>query len=446
MKMKKKGNIIISILFIILVSFIGLSLLTHTIIHTKITRARTKKILETDNIHQNLIQYLHNFREKIFQENLQNFKNPEIDYFNNTNFPDFKNNNILIKNSFKYISTPKKYYKKIKVNDNLLATSERNSLCLSSNAIIKIISGKIPFTLIPFFINKEVDIPKDVFMQENNIKSKKHENLLVNNSKTEFNVSEFLLNSLKIKGNILSWRNVREKFGFEISDEPIDEGIYILSEDDVVESIFVQGNVEKIIFSIQDNIQIIQIIKEGNSYEINYTPNDTYFICWDNTIDEQSIFKEKIIINGNIGSIEQKNEAGFLEDSNIKVFSSGTTIIKTSLKTKNFDSKKTKLTNLTLISSFNALYNQANPKSNIIVDTQNKTEIHASIIINGKFTNKSQDLKLSGSLFAKDLENKGIIEIEHLNSKFDSGNYYRTKDFKYLKEFFIDSIEEIYYE
>ncbi len=283
-------------------------------------------------------------------------------------------------------------------------------------------------------------------MQENNIKSKKHENLIVNNSKTEFNVSEFLINSLKIKGNILSWRNVREKFGFELSDEPIDEGIYILSEDDIVESIFVQGNVERMIFSIQDNIQNIQIIKEGNNYEINYIPNDTYFICWDNTIDDQSIFKEKIIVNGDIGSIEQKDETGFLEDSNIKLFSSGTTIIKTSLKTKNFDSKKTKLTNLTLISSFNALSNSVNPKSNIIVDAQNETEIHASIIINGKFTNKTQDLKLSGSLFAKDLENKGLIEIEHSNSKFDSGNYFRTIDFKYLKEFFIDSIEEIYYE
>ena len=446
MKMKKKGNIIISTLFIILVSFIGLSLLTHTIIHTKIIRARTKKIFETDNIYQNLIQYLHSFREKIFQENLQNFKNPEIDYFNKINFPNSKTNNVLIKNSFKYLSIPKKYYKKIRITNNLVASSEKNNYGLSSNAIIKLLSGKIPFTLMPIFINKKIDIPKDVFMQENNIRSKNHENLIVNNSKTDFNVSEFLLNSLKITGNVLSWRNVRKKFGFEISDEPIDEGIYILSEDDNVESIFIQGNVERVIFSIQDNIQIIQIIKGGNSHEVNYIPNDTYFICWDNTIDDQSIFKEKIIINGNIGSIEQKDEAGFLEDSNIKLFSSGTSIIKTSLKTKNFDSKKTKLTNLTLISSFNTLFNSANPESNIIVDAQNETEIHASIIINGKFTNKSQGLKLSGSLFAKNLENKGLIEIENSNSKFDSGNYFRTIDFKYIKEFFIDSIEEIYYE
>ncbi len=444
--MKKKGNIIISILFIILISFIGLNLLTHSIIHNKIIGARTKKILVIDNIYQNLIQYLHNFREKIFQENLQNFQNPEIDYFNNTNFPDSKYNNILIKNSFNYISIPKEYYEKIRVTNNLVASSEKNNYCLSSNAIIKLLSGEIPLILMPFFINKEIDIPKDAFMQKNNIISKNGENLIVNNIETEFNVSGFLLNSMKISGNVLSWRNIREKFGFEISDEPIKDGIYILSEDDIVESIFIQGDVERVIFSIQDNIQIIRIIKGGNSYEMRYIPNDTYFICWDNTIDNQSVFKEKIIINGNILSVEQEDKTAFVEDSNIKLFSSGTIKIRTSLETKNFDSKKIKLTNLTLISSFNSLFNPANSKSNIIVDAQDETKIQASIIVNGKFTNRNQDLKLSGSLFAKDLENKGYIEIEQSNSKFDSGNYFRTKDFKYLKEFLIDSIEEIYYE
>jgi hypothetical protein len=298
----------------------------------------------------------------------------------------------------------------------------------------------------PLFINKKVDIPNDVFMQKNNIISKNDENLIVNDIETEFNVSGFLLDSMKISGNTLSWRNIREKFGFEISDEPIKEGIYILSEDDIVESIFIQGDVERVIFSIQDNIQIIRIIKGGNSYEMRYIPNDTYFTCWDNTIDNQSIFKEKIIINGNILSVEQEDKTAFIEDSNIKLFSSGTIKIKTSLETKNFDSKKIKLTNLTLINSFNAIFNPTNSKSNIIVDTQDETKIQASIITSGKFTNSNQDLKLSGSLFAKDLENKGCIEIEQSNSKFDSGNYFRTKDFKYLKEFLIDSIEEIYYE
>ncbi len=444
--MKKKGNIIISILFIILISFIGLNLLTHSIIHNKIIGARTKKILVIDNIYQNLIQYLHNFREKIFQENLQNFQNPEIDYFNNTNFPDSKYNNILIKNSFNYISIPKEYYEKIRVTNNLVASSGKNNYCLSSNTIIKLLSGEIPLILMPFFINKEVDIPKDVFMQKNNIISKNGENLIVNNIETEFNVSGFLLDSMKISGDVLSWRNIREKFGFEVSDEPIKDGIYILLEDDIVESIFIQGDVERVIFSIQDNIQIIRIIKGGNSYEMRYIPNDTYFICWDNTIDNQSVFKEKIIINGNILSVEQEDKTAFVEDSNIKLFSSGTIRIRTSLETKNFDSKKIKLTNLTLISSFNVLFNPANSKSNIIVDAQDETKIQASIIVSGKFTNRNQDLKLSGSLFAKDLENKGCIEIEQSNSKFDSGNYFRTKDFKYLKEFLIDSIEEIYYE
>jgi len=444
--MKKKGNIIISVLFIILISFIGLNLLTHSIIHNKIIGARIKKILVTDNIYQNLIQYLHNFREKIFQENLQNFQNPEIDYFNNTNFPDSKYNNILIKNTFNYISIPKEYYEKIRVTNNLVASSEKNNYCLSSNAIIKLLSGKIPVILMPFFINKEVDIPKDVFMQKNNIISKNGENLIVNNIETEFDVSGFLLDSMKISGGVLSWRNIREKFGFEVSDEPIKDGIYILLEDDIVESIFIQGDVERVIFSIQDNIQIIRIIKGGNSYEMRYIPNDTYFTCWDNKIDNQSVFKEKIIINGNILSVEQEDKTAFVEDSNIKLFSSGTIKIRTSLETKNFDSKKIKLTNLTLISSFNALFNPANSKSNIIVDAQDETKIQASIIVSGKFTNRNQDLKLSGSLFAKDLENKGCIEIEQSNSKFDSGNYFRTKDFKYLKEFLIDSIEEIYYE
>ncbi len=443
--MKSNGNIIISILFVLLISFLGLSLLSFSIFHTWIRGARTQKISETGRMHQELIYYLHHFREKILKKNLRDFHQPEIDYFNNEYFPNIKSsndNNIIINNSFTHRTIQKEYYKKIRVTDTIDLSSEKNNYGIKSGVFIDILSGEIPLTFFPFFLDKTIDVPGDTFMKQNNVINRSSKNMVVDDMEIECNSSEYLSGTLDIKGKALSWAAMREKFGFEVSDEPIPEGIHLLKEDDVLKCIFIQGDVEQLIFSTEESIQNILVVKKGFPYGYHYKPGENYFVYWNNE-NEELLFKEKIVVNGNILSLEQEGSAAFTEEANITLFCSGNVTIRSSLETQNLNLKETKSTNFTMVCSGEKLFNSEELKPGITVDTEDDTVIQASIITDGKLTNKSPKLEVQGSIFCKDLQNEGVIEVTHLNSGTDCGNYFRTLDFKYINRFYVHAIEEV---
>ncbi len=443
--MKSRGNITVALAFILLMAFIGLSLLTFTLTHSKISAARAKKILETERIFQDLYYHLHHFKEKIFNEDITAFNQPELEYFNNTYFPDQQVGDSSITNSFCFIEKQEQTYKNIRIMNTIDAAAGKHNYRVRAGAEVNLLCGKIPLTAFPLFINQGIDKPVDTFLKENNIVHKPDQNVVINDMETELDVNRLLLDSLKIEGTSLTWAKIREKFGFEVSDKPIEEGIYLLVEEDRVESIFIQGDVERIIFSVQDTRQKICIMKNGIAYDLGYQPEGSYFQCWDPQIDTASIFKETIVVNGSAWSIEQSGNAAFLGNSNIKLHISGQAVITSNLQTEGFDLKKTTLNNLTLISSSKGLPGPLNPDAGISIDAdKEEVKVQAALITDGKFENRCSRADLSGSLFAKDLENNGVLEISHLNSKFDAGQYFTTTDFKYISQFSIPYIEEVY--
>ena len=443
--MKSNGNIIISILFVLLISFLGLSLLNFSIFHTWIRGARTQKISETGRMHQELIFYLHHFREEIFGKNIRDFHQPEIDYFNNEYFPNIKSsndNNIMINNSFTHRTIQKEYFKKIRVTDTIDLSSVKNNYGIKSGVFIDIVSGEIPLTFFPFFLNKTIDVPGDTFMKQNNVINRSTKNMVVDDMEVEWKSSEYISGSLDIKGKALSWAAIREKFGFEVCEEPIPDGIHLLKEDDVLKCIFIQGDVEQLIFSTQESIQNILVVKKSFPHGYHYKPGENYFVYW-NKKNEELLFKEKIVVNGNILSMEQEGSAAFTGEANITLFCSGNITIRSSLETQNLNLKKIKSTNFTMACSSENLFTGEDLKPGITVDTQDDTVIQASIITDGKLTNKSPKLEVQGSIFCKDLQNEGVIEVTHLNSKSDSETFFRTTDFKYINRFYVTAIEEV---
>jgi len=458
-KAKAEGNILISLTFVILISFTAITLLTFTVAHTRIVKARTKKLMETEKMYQDLIYYLHYFREKIFNVRIQDFNQPETDYFNGTHFPDkVTTGTHLITPSFESIEFPKQDYTKTKVFTAMDVSSylNKNNYRLYAEVTVDILSGKIPLSVFPFFLNKNVDVPVETFLKENNIINKSRKNVIVGDVETELDVSRFLLDSLKISGTVLGWREIREKVGLELSDEPIAEGIYLILDEGIVATIFIQGDIERVIFSIdsQDHMQKIRLIKETEPYEIQYKPGQDYFTCWNPLIETETMFAEKIIVNGSVWSIEQEGGAAFVASAGIVLFVSGKAVIHSNLETEtgddHFNLREIKLTTLTLTCGKEKLFEQSSGvESEIIVDTEGKTNLHTSMITSGKFTNKRAELKLSGSLYCKDLENNGTVEITHVNAAKTTGideNYFRTVDFKYINQFLITVIEEVSHE
>jgi hypothetical protein len=457
--MKDKGNILVSVIFVIFLAFVGISLLTFTIMHTRIVRARTMKLVKTDRIYQDLIYYLHYFREKIFNTKIQDFSQPEQDYFNTTYFPDIiTDNKHQIFHYFDYFEIPKAYYTKTRIIVTIDASSTTNSYCLNSEVFIDILSGKIPLTTFPFFMNIGTENPTPVdaetFLRENNVINKSNKKAVINNIEAELSIHDFLINALKITGTKLSWREIREKFGFPPSDEPIPPGIYFLVEDGDLETIFIQGDIERMIFSTQNQLQKIRLIKNTVPYELYYKPGENYFDCWDYSVAGEILYKEKIIVNGSVWSIEQEGDGAFAELSDITLLVTDKAVIRSNLETAKpyFKLRQSKLSNLKLVCGkehLEHLFDWGGTESGVVIDNVDKTDptdLQVSLIVDGKFTNKDSQLKLSGSLYCKDLENTGTIEINHTDAAVSENNYFSTMDFKYINQFLIHFIEEVYYD
>jgi hypothetical protein len=252
----------------------------------------------------------------------------------------------------------------------------------------------------------------------------------------------------------LSWREIREKFGFPPSDEPIAPGIYFLVEDGTLEAVFIQGDIERMIFSARDQLQKIRLIKNTAPYELYYKPQESYFECWDYSVSGEILYQEKIIVNGSVWSIEQESDGAFAELSDITLLVTGKAVIRSNLETAEpyLSLRQSKLSNLKLVCGkehLEHLFDCGGTESGVVIDNVDKTNptnLQVSVIVDGKFTNKDQDLKLYGSLYCKDLENTGTIEINHMDAVVPENNYFSTMEFKYINQFLIHFIEEVYYD
>lgn len=459
---KPKGNMIISLTSIVFISLLGISLLFHCITHIRIVKARNTKMKETDVLYQDMIYYLHHFRERIFQERIQDFYQPEIEFFNDTYFPDqATHNRNVIAISFKFVEFLKTGYKKTRVIAALHAHAGASSYPpphpyhLKSEVTIDILSGKIPLTFFPLLVKKNIEIPTETFLKENQIINKSRKNVVVENIETELDFSGFLMDALKFTGTVMNWRAVREQLGLESSDDPIPEGPHLVVENGVVESVVIQGDVQQMVFftDSQNLLQKIRIIQNLIPYEIHYKPGENYFLCWNHSPAGNVLFKEKILVNGDIFSIQQEGDAAFLENADIQLFVSGKIIIRSKLEreidVQPLDFENMERANLTVTAGKGEVFNRGSDRNEIIVDagTTGKTGLQVSMITAGKFTNKNPgaELKLTGSLYCTDLENHGTIEINHRQSSLakNESNYFKTVDFKTIDQFLLHFIEEV---
>ena len=443
-----------SILLVVLITFLGLGLMSFSILHTWIRGARTRKISAVVRMHPELTYYLHHFREKVFGTDLRDFAQPETEFFNPIHFPDatgVNDDRVRIKNSFAYRVFPKEGYNKIRVTDVIDVSSPEHNYGITSEVVMDMVCGRIPLVYFPFFLNTDMDIPTDVptdiptDVPGENAGSFSDGNTLIDSMEVERDTGGFLMDCLGIEGDELTWALIRMKFGFELSDEPLPNGVHLLEEDGAVRCIFIQGDVDRLVFFSEGDIQKIRFVKSGIPYEYHYKPGEDYFMHWNDLRLEQMAFDEKILVNGNIASLEQEGDAAFVSSSNITVFATGTIVIRTNLNAGS-DSKPSLFTHLTLLSCFEKLFGGEGKTPGISVEAvsiEDGAEIEVSIVTDGKVVNKNPKLKVNGSVYCGELESQGIIEVDHLNSNSDSTGFFRTLEFKYIYHFFIHSMEDI---
>lgn len=439
------GSILLAMLTFILVSFAAISLLGHVVAHQRIIKARARRADRMEPIYQELLHYLHQLKERVNNLNIQDSAEPELDIFTPEKFPDRTAGDIAITNHFSHTIDQYGSYKTIAIHDLVEAASSRHPYLFVAGFEVDILSGKIPLSLIPLYLRQHIDIPTTSFLEANNISLKSQSGAIVDDSPHTFDATAFLSGSLNIEGKMLNWQNVREQLGLEISSAPIPDGIYFFQDGRRLRTIFVQGTVRHMTLFTRHNRQFVQLEQHGTTYSFSYIPGEYAFDCWDPSLADETIFDERLIINGDCLALNQQGLAAFHPDSDLTLFVSGKTIIKSSLvaESEQLHQKKTGWTHLTIISGSHRLQTDDCGESSLIIEKEGDTILELSLMINGRATNHSRNLVLNGSLFAGQLQNNGSININHLFPQFNDDACFLTKNVTIVHKIIINYIQEI---
>ncbi len=448
-KFHPKGSIGICVLVTVLIGILCVTLMTFSVQHHQIMKARSTKISETDELYMNLVYYLHQFIQQIFKTDMTQFAKPEIEYFNKTYFPDkIINRSYPMTQAFKYKSLQQSGLLATRVFSTVTLSSNSHPFRLKAGITLCLRSGEIPVSSLPLFLKKNVGVPVETFLENNRITNKSIQDVLVNDIETTLDFSRFVKESLKITAAVMSWRDIRGRLGLPLSDDPIPEDVYIVAADGCVLSIVIQGDVERIIFSIDpiQHLQKIKIIKKSTPYEIHYKPGEKFFLSWNPSISTTNIFNEKILVNGNIWAVESEGESAFLKNAKLHVYGSGKITIHSDLKSEpaNFKPSPLPLSRFTVSCGKSELLKGGNSDVGIVVDAVPSTTIQAELITEGTFTNYCTDLNVNGSLYMQNIENNGSIQIDHpaWPGMSNETNYFHTNRYTLLDGFLIDFIEE----
>lgn len=445
--MKNNGHIALALLFVLLISIAGMGLLTHSLLHTKIGNARQKSGFQSEKLYRQLYLHLHRFLEKLNASDVNQFPAPENDFFNPENFPDVATEGCCVRGLFRiHPLEVSENFQRLRIIHDVEATISRPVRTGSAQISVDLLKGRIPLDEIPLFISGTAPENMERFLETMKIRAPRPERPVVAKPEVEFRLKAYLLDCFKIKGTALGWPEIREKLHLEISDEPIEEGLYLIQEGETVEAVFIQGDVDRLRFSIDGDKQVMTIYFHNTPYCLKYIPGQCTFETWESREESRGCFREKIMVNGNIWNLEQEGAAAFVEGARIQVLTAGKIVIRSSLNPELPVLKKITVSHIALISTAKNLVSQKEVEAGIVLNAQEDIQIHATLISAGKVINQGRKVRIDGSLYSNGIENAGIIEMHYLPGRYDSSGYFSTADFRYWKNvlvhFFMEAENE----
>jgi len=183
-----------------------------------------------------------------------------------------------------------------------------------------LVAGYLPLTLFPLLVEKKM-APEE---QSNYLQRKRIDLSLDKKtlpaikpyfSQEEIiskNILPFLEKGLKIRlfePDRINPLVLRKALGLEESRDPVPEGVYLIKDDLGLGGVFVQGNLDKLVLSIEDGYQVISFEQEDKNWELRYHPplNQTIWTTPEKSFVYDSLPNGILLINGDISSLEGKD-------------------------------------------------------------------------------------------------------------------------------------------
>ncbi len=439
--MNKKGSILLSLSFFILISLIGVQLMNSNKLHFRLNKIRKDKFFKKIEFNNKIFKFMEDIKINLFDYNISDY-NDICELIKYIAFGEdiYLDGSVNFKET-EFISDKNKILRK-KIGFYL--KNDRDYLRMFIKLIIDSVYGNSSTNNFGIILDDYSDESDSEFIKRMGINydlSTKIKRFKPND--LHFDFQNFLIDKMKIKTNNLNWELIREKLGLEKTEAPIDPGIYFSYDDNCLNFIFIQGNLDRLILSADDKFQYITLIRGREKIELKYKPDKSYL----NISDEftESNFKEIIIINGDLLSLEQINDYGLNENSNLTISVSGRLIVRSSILSKGIKFKKKNFVNLNLIVS-NRFFDYDIKEASGIFITDDVKQLDLLMISNNKIQNDSRNLLINGSLFSDELLNKGNINMNYYKSFTDFSRWFFISSKGEVFRFFIYAFEEVYYE
>ena len=441
--MNRRGNIVIAVLLVLLLSFAGLALLTHSLLHSKIISARRGKWLIAGRLESSLMLQLHRYRQLLEGSDMNRFADPENDFFNTVNFPDLSAGDCQVKSLFsrRSLSADSGFFK-TRIFNCLTARSSGSLWTYRGQAAVDLLRGDVPLSEIALLLTAETSGEQSAYLAARGVEWSG--SLLPPAGKPQLagDFRELLAEAMRLPAPLPDWRQIREKFKLEISDAPVPPGIYLTLAAGVVETVFVEGDLQLLEFRAADGLQAISFRQHGPAAELSYRP-DKESLSWSGPEAVSGFrFAEKIIVHGNIWAIAQSGKAAFADGSRIQVLASGQMRVNTGLVGETLALQRTKFANLLLMTGGRDFFTGDGINGDIVLAADDGSTVEAHLLAAGKVVHGEGLLELSGSLIAGDIQNSGRLRIDAVAGRFDFAEHMKAKNFQCLQNFQVHFIME----
>ncbi|MFQ6068981.1 MAG: hypothetical protein ACE5LC_00490 [Candidatus Aminicenantales bacterium] len=184
------------------------------------------------------------------------------------------------------------------------------------SGLTEIFAGNVPLSLFPLIIEKKMSPEEKAnFFQKNSIQlSQAINNTFLSPSnfpETQLipeEISKALALAFKVKifkPQDLSNSELRFFLGLEVNNDPVPEAVYLIQDNLGLGGIYVEGDVEEIIFALENSYQIIHFKMKSGEWRLKYSPLErrTIFSTPEKEITFDLLPLEIVIISGNVNSL-----------------------------------------------------------------------------------------------------------------------------------------------
>lgn len=445
----RRGNILAALMFTLLCGALCMTLLTHSISSNRIMsirRARRTSLIELEN---RLSLEIHNIFHALNRIAPTSSDNSTSDLFSHENFPDHCSDETCIQHDFDISRSAIGGMEKTLARDRILATRTCDSYAMEAEIRSTILDGRVPFQLIPFLLKAELpsgEMPRH-WLNSMGVNLPGELVPVIRSENTALDLKSVTRLALDLGGLELTWKEIRGRLGFPISDEPLPGGVYIIPSPDCIHAILVQGDLNRLVFSSHQGYQRILMDHQGQEYAMEYEPEGTILDCWVSGSLSRITFSENIVINGDCLSVSTGQNQGeeskaFHPDSRLTLLVSGDVTITSSLEKDSLGIRKIPSPGISIITGKSGVI--SNGGNDISLTGTDRITLDAAMITNGVLRNEKSKVTINGSLCAGGLDNQGNITMSFSPGEQSILRELSAENIHLIQGIHLVRIEEVY--